>query len=930
MNDLTVLHDRGRRRLAIIVIATVLGLLIGVLIIALASAGTQILPKGFLDFGYGPDVKDPTAEKPESKLWWNDGFWWGVLYNQAGGAFHIYRLNWGTQEWEDTGVAVDDREGTKADALWDATANKLYIVSHIYKDHGTRTSNPANCGRIYRYTYDATAQTYTLDPGFDVFGVNVNENETETLVIAKDSTGKLWVTFVSRPQGGGDYQVFVNTSSDDGLTWGTFFTVPYTQAIVTDDDISSIVAFKDGADSNKDKIGVMWSNQITTPVLASDLFFATHPDASEIDSGWALEPVTSLPNGAEDHINLKTMRYGEADRVFAIVKTDIPKPTSTDPVIGLVARDTYGVYSWHAFSGGTSKKDTRPIILIDETANKIYGFVSNEEAGDKICVKELAITEPLSSMGDFGNLASCGSSFIEDTAIYTEINNATSTKQNVNSTTGLVVLASDDIYTTTKITKDYVHNVMGDPAPVVTARGPAPGATTVPLTSVVTATFSLPQPEPCFEGSPCVGMNDATINETTVTVSNGGSVLGTVGYYTNTRTMTFIPTGGLMANTIYNVSLGSGIQSSSGKALYGAPEQWSFTTEGVKVQFGLPAYSVVENGVNATITVTLNAPSSQVVTVDYATSNGTATAGVDYTATSGTLTIPAGEPAEGTISVPIIDDATIEGDEMVNLTLSTPSANAEIGVQSTAVLTIVDDETPPTVQFKQASFSAGEGAGTATIEVTLNHTSVETITVDYATSNGTATAVSDYTAQSNTLTFAPGDTSKTFQVPIIQDSLDEADETVNLALSNVSTNASLGTPSNAVLTILDDDNPVQVKFDSSTYTVAESAGSKQITVQLSAAAGKEVKINYTTSDGSAEAGLDYTTNFGTLTFAPGETSKTFSVAVMVDGIAESDETVNLTLGTPVNASLGTPFSAVLTITNDDMYNVYMPVMMKNK
>ena len=911
-------HRRSRK--ALIGFTVVFGLILGLLIVALASASTPLSVDGFLDFGYGPDVKEPTAQKPESKLWWNDGFWWGVLYNQDGGAFHIYRLNWGTQTWEDTGVAVDDRENTRADALWDEAANKLYIVSHIHKDHGSRTGNFNNRGRLYRYTYDANTQTYSLDPGF---WVNVNENETETLVIAKDSNGTLWVTFVSTPPGGGDSQVYVNTSSNDGATWGTSFTVPYTQAVVTNDDISTLVAFKDGANANTDKIGIMWSTQITTPTLTSHLFFATHPDASARGIDWTLEPVTSLPNGAEDHINLKTRRSGLADQVFAIIKTGMAN--TSDPVIGMVARDTDGTYSFHDFSNGLKKEDTRPILLIDETTNKLYGFVSDEEAGARICYKELDITSPLSDMGDFpGDPSLCGTPFIEDNVTYTVINNATSTKQNLNETTGLAVMASDN-YSTTHV---YVHNVMGDPAPVVTARGPASGAVSVPVTSVVTATFSLPQLGPCFGVSTCPGMNASTINASNVTVSDGGSVLGTVDFDANTRTMTFIPTSGLVANTTYTVTLGSGIESSSAKSLYGAPEDWSFTTEGVKVQFGLASYNVVENAGPATITVTLNAPSSEIVTVDYASSDGTALANSDYTPISGTLTILANQ-TEGTILLPIIDDGTTEGDETVNLTLSTPSANAELGLQTTAVVNIVDDETPPTVQFKAADFTAGEGSGDATIQVTLNHPSTESITVDYATGSGTATPVSDYTPQTGTLTFASGVISQTFQVPIIQDSLDEADETVPLTLSNVSLNASLGTPYTATLTILDDDEPVQVAFSSDAYSVAESDGSKLITVMLDAESGQEVKVNYTTSDGSAEAGLDYTTKSGTLTFAPGETLKTFSVVVLVDGKPESDETVNLTLSVPVNATLGTPYRSVLTITNEDKYIIYMPVITKN-
>lgn len=109
---------------------------------------------------------------------------------------------------------------------------------------------------------------------------------------------------------------------------------------------------------------------------------------------------------------------------------------------------------------------------------------------------------------------------------------------------------------------------------------------------------------------------------------------------------------------------------------------------------------------------------------------------------------------------------------------------------------------PPTIRFSSATFTVNENASSATITVILSAASGQSVTVNYATSNGTATAGSDYTATSGTLTFNPGQTSRTFTVPIIDDSLNEVDETVNLTLSNPS-NATLGSPATATLTIID-------------------------------------------------------------------------------------------------------------------------------
>src|SRR5206468_1045465 len=144
-------------------------------------------------------------------------------------------------------------------------------------------------------------------------------------------------------------------------------------------------------------------------------------------------------------------------------------------------------------------------------------------------------------------------------------------------------------------------------------------------------------------------------------------------------------------------------------------------------------------------------------------------------------------------------------DETVNLALSLPTNGATLGTPSAAVLTILDDDSRGTVQFSAGSYRVGEGDGLATITVTRSGGSAGAATVRFATSNGTATAGTDYPAASGTLTFAPGVTSRSFLVPIRQDTLPEPDETVNLTLSSPTGGATLGIPSTAVLTILDDD-----------------------------------------------------------------------------------------------------------------------------
>ena len=226
------------------------------------------------------------------------------------------------------------------------------------------------------------------------------------------------------------------------------------------------------------------------------------------------------------------------------------------------------------------------------------------------------------------------------------------------------------------------------------------------------------------------------------------------------------------------------------------------------LQFSSATYSIGENGGSATITVVRDGGTAGSVTVDYATSDGSATAGADYTAASGTLTFAQGE-ASKTFTVPILDDGNAETDETVNLTLTNATGGATLGTVPTAVLTIIDNDTassgPGTLQFSAASYSEAEDAGNATITVTRTGGSTGSVSVSYSTSDGSANANSDYTAVSGTLTFADGEVTKTFQVPLVDDPSAEPDETVTLTLSSATGGATLGTPSTATLTIIDTD-----------------------------------------------------------------------------------------------------------------------------
>ena len=240
--------------------------------------------------------------------------------------------------------------------------------------------------------------------------------------------------------------------------------------------------------------------------------------------------------------------------------------------------------------------------------------------------------------------------------------------------------------------------------------------------------------------------------------------------------------------------------------------------------FSSATYAVGEAGPTVTLTVNRTGGSDGAVSADYALAGGTATGGAacggstDYVNTGGTVNFANGETSK-TFDVAICSDVVFEGNETFDATLSNPTGGATIGTPNPATVTITDDELQPTVQFSSPTYTTvdelAEGvSGGAVIEVTLSGPSQGTATVNFATvPGGTATGGTsctpgvDYVNAAGVLTFVPGDVSESFFIATCLDSVDEPDETINLALATP-TGTTLGTPNAAVLTMIDNDAPV--------------------------------------------------------------------------------------------------------------------------
>ncbi len=313
-----------------------------------------------------------------------------------------------------------------------------------------------------------------------------------------------------------------------------------------------------------------------------------------------------------------------------------------------------------------------------------------------------------------------------------------------------------------------------------------------------------------------------------------------------------------------------------------------------------------------TFTVSLSEAATGPVTVNFATANGTATAGEDYVSRSGTITFAAGE-TQKTISVTVNGDKIAELNDTLALNLSAPTgATIADGVGTGTILT--DDVIVPQIAIADATVKEGDsGTRTLSFIVTLSQATTNTVTVTYGTADGTAKAGQDYTGQTGTLSFAPGETSKVINVEVIGETAIENNETLKINLTSP-TGATIADRS-AIGTIVNDDARISVS-DASVTEGNNGTSNLAFTVTLSAAASGPVTVAYATSNGTARAGQDYTAQTGTLIFAAGETSKVVNIQVTGDTAIEADETLRLTLSSPTGATIRDG-AGVGSIVNDD-------------
>jgi hypothetical protein len=345
-----------------------------------------------------------------------------------------------------------------------------------------------------------------------------------------------------------------------------------------------------------------------------------------------------------------------------------------------------------------------------------------------------------------------------------------------------------------------------------------------------------------------------------------------------------------------------------------------------KLAFETANFSINENGTPVTeVNIIRTDGSYGQVSATINLTNGTAITPSDYTNTPITVNFANGETSK-TVTIPIVNDTQFETDETVNLTLSNPTGGAILGTQTTATLTIVDNDLPMVSLAVSPARVIEDGTTNLIYTFTRNGVISNPLTVNY-TVGGTATFNTDYTqsgaasftSTTGTVTFAANATTATVTVDPTADTTVENDETVALTLTT-GTGYTIGTTTAVTGTITNDDLP-SITLAVSPSSVTEDGTTNLVyTFTRTGVTTNALTVNYSVG-GTATNGTDYTSIPTSVTFAAGSSTATVTVDPTADTTVENDETVALTLTTGTGYTIGTTTAVTGTITGDDTINV---------
>ena len=317
---------------------------------------------------------------------------------------------------------------------------------------------------------------------------------------------------------------------------------------------------------------------------------------------------------------------------------------------------------------------------------------------------------------------------------------------------------------------------------------------------------------------------------------------------------------------------------------------------------------------SAVLTVTLDAASELPVSVDYMTRGISARAGFDFAGASGTITIPAGV-LSAQLPILICGDATDEQNETFSVVLSAPR-NGSLG-QSTALITIKDDDLPPALSIQNVKIAEGnEGATVANVKVSLSAVSELPVSFNFATKDGTALSGTHYGAASGVVTIPAGQKSTVLPISIMTDRKDEWNKSFEVLLTGA-TNAAISNGISSVKIVDDDPRPVVSVLSGGILEGDLGSASIFVEIALDTVSELPVSFTYQTRDLSAVAGSDYQSAKSRRTIPAGQTTVRIALNINGDLIHEADETFELIL-TAVTNGLASATTSIISILNNDV------------
>lgn len=408
----------------------------------------------FRDFTVLPgDPTDPPGRSLQSRLWTVAGRWFAAMVEPASRQTRVHELSGDGSTWTDTGVLLDERPGAMVDAVW--SDGRLYVVSAV------PGRSKANGVRVSRFSPDAGGRL-VLDPNFPV---HLTERGVGAASIARDSTGRLWSTFVQ------DGAVLVAHSNDDEAVWSAPAPIPGSTA-VGEKDVAALVADGTG------RVALAWSDSIGRAIRF------VNRDDRDVPERWFPPEVAfeGLPL-AEEPISLTTDGNGSIVVALETAVADGVAAGPNDPAAIVLLRSPDG--GWReALFARIGDRLGRPIALVDATSDSVYVFASSPRRGGSIHLKR-------SSMDRLEFPAGRGVTIIDDPS-QPDVAYLTSAKGPIELADRFVLLGFDDG------TGFYWHAIVGpppgagpsgSPAPTPTASG-GPSASPSPTVAGRTALFT--------------------------------------------------------------------------------------------------------------------------------------------------------------------------------------------------------------------------------------------------------------------------------------------------------------------------------------------------------------------------------------------------------------------------------------------------------